>query len=146
MDISEGLIKTLMDNSIEIGDVYYIVMDKDDGIIPKDGYETRKKYFIVLGVDGDGNIYGGLVINSKINTNLPVIVKQYHMKISKEKYSFLNYDSFVNCSQLLTTTLQKLLGCRKIGQIMKEDLDLIIEAICESPNENKMRLREFGLI
>lgn len=139
-------VSSLIRNSIVIGDVYSIKMDSTDGITPKDGYSTRLKFFIVLGFDDEDNIYGGVVINSNINLRLPDSITDFYYPIHCKKYSFLRHDSFVNCSHLMTTTTSKLLEGDKAGVMDKEDLASIIETVCESPNENKMQLRQFGLI
>ena len=55
-------------NNIKIGDVHMLILDRSNGITPKDGKETRSKFFIVLGFDRYGNVIGGLVINSNINS------------------------------------------------------------------------------
>ena len=146
MDLPESLINNTALENVKIGDVYYIEMSQTDGITPKDGYNTRDKFFVVLGFDCQGNIYGGVVINSNINQHLPTIVKQYHMPILCEKYEFLSYDSFVNCSQLMTATPAKLLQGDKVGEIQKEDINLIIATVCDYPNANKEKLRRFGLL
>jgi len=44
-------------NDIEIGSVYEIRMDRSNGITPKNGYNDRIKYFVVLGFDNDGNVF-----------------------------------------------------------------------------------------
>lgn len=59
-----------MNNQLNIGDVHYVEMDESNGITPRDGYNTRRKYFIILGFDNRGNAIGGVVINSKINTRM----------------------------------------------------------------------------
>lgn len=77
---------------------------------------------------------------------MPSSITDYYMSISCEKYPFLEYDSFVNCSTLKTSTVKKILAGGKSGEILQEDLDMIIGAVCESPNESKMNLKRFGLI
>lgn len=72
MDIPQALIDDVVRNDVQLGDVYKIELSKADGIIPKNGYNTRYKFFVVLGFDEQGNIYGGILFNSKINQNLPM--------------------------------------------------------------------------
>ena len=61
----------LTQDSVKIGNVYLLNLDAVNGITPKDGDVSRNKFFIVIGFDNKGNVIGGLVINSKINYNLP---------------------------------------------------------------------------
>ena len=60
----------LAQDNINVGDIHYLKLDKTNGITPKNGDKSRDKFFIVLGFDSEGNILGGVVINSNINYNL----------------------------------------------------------------------------
>lgn len=137
--------ETIVQKSISVGDVLYSKMDLTSGIIPKHGDTFRHKFFIVLGFDSEGNIYGGLIINSKINQNIPPVYRLYHMPISASKYNFLKYDSFVDCAQLKTIKLEDYFKWSYVGKIEKNDLDLMINTIKDSPLEKKGNLRRFGL-
>ena len=66
MDIPQTLTDEAVSDEVRLGDVYKIELSKADGIIPKNGYDTRKKFFVVLGFDEQGNVYGGILFNSKI--------------------------------------------------------------------------------
>lgn len=99
MDIPQTLIDEAVSDEVRLGDVYKIELSRADGIIPKNGYDTRDKFFVVLGFDEQGNVYGGILFNSKINQNLPTLIKDYHMPISAKAYPFLLHDSFLNCTK-----------------------------------------------
>ena len=146
MEIPGNVLQGMIRSSVSIGDVFLIEMDETDGITPKDGDTTRNKFFIVLGFDGMGNAYGGVVINSKINQRMNPIVQQYQMPISCAKYPFLRYNSFVNCIRLKTAPLAKLTSGKFVGVIDSEDVRLITETVKTSPREREEILRKFGLI
>ena len=46
MDIPQTLIDDVVRNDVQLGDVYKIELSKADGIIPKNGYDTRDKFFV----------------------------------------------------------------------------------------------------
>lgn len=146
MDIPQTLIDEVVGDNVQLGDVYKIEMSIEDGMKLKNGYDTRDKYFVVLGFDQQGCVYGGIVFNSKINQNLPPIVKDYHMSISAKSYPFLSYDSFLNCSQLLQTTSTRLMQGTKVGTISTDDFELIRCTVCSYPNAVPRELKRFGLI
>ena len=79
MEIPENLLHNIVRQSVNVGDVYLVELNQSDGITPKDGDETRHKYFIVLGFDNEGNAYGGVIINSRINQKMSQVVKDYHI-------------------------------------------------------------------
>ncbi len=131
--------------TIKIGDVYQIAMNHANGITPKNGDAFRNKFFVVLGFDEYGNAYGGVVINSNINLNTPPALRYYYMPIKSSKYSFLNYDSFVDCTTLKVVNISKFSEWVYLGKIDVEDVGLIIGTIKESPRENEAHLSMYGI-
>ena len=119
--------------TIGIGDVHILPLTPKEGITPKNGKPARNKYLIVLGFDNDGNMIGGVVINSHINYNLPPSITDYLMPVTVSQCSFLSYDSFINCKTF-------------VGKIDDDDLlSMIVGTIIESPQVSKQQLKEFGI-
>ncbi|KGF44959.1 hypothetical protein HMPREF0647_04720 [Prevotella bivia DNF00320] len=146
MDIPQTLIDKAVSDEVRLGDVYKIELSKADGIIPKNGYDTRDKFFVVLGFDEQGNVYGGILFNSKINQNLPTLIKDYHMPISAKVYPFLSHDSFLNCTKIFSLTSTHLMKGEKLGTINTTDFELICSTVCSYPNAVPRELKRFGLI
>ena len=119
-DLLGNAANELLQSSINVGDVYLLNLDPSNGITPKNNDATRNKFFIVLGFDNEGNVIGGLVINSKINYNLPSTVTDYQLPITVKHYRGEISDS----------------------KLMK----LIIDTVKESPTINRKQLKDFGLI
>lgn len=134
-------------DSINVGDIHFLNLDKRNGITPKGGDENRDKYFIVLGFDEEGNIIGGVVINSNINYKLPSEITDYYLPIKVKQFPFLRYDSFVNCSKIIVARRNKFNKNTYRGTISDaETLELIVETVKESPTVNKRQLEEFGIV
>lgn len=134
-------------DNINIGDVHMLILDKSNGITPKDGDETRNKYFVVLGFDKDGNVIGGLVINSGINYKLPSSITDYQLPVSVKQCPFLEHNSFVNCSRLITANRNKFGRTTYRGEITDSELmEQIVNTVKESPTANKKQLKDFGII
>lgn len=137
----------LVQNSISVGDVHILPLGKEEGISPKGGELTRKKFFIVLGFDAKGDIIGGIVINSNINLNLPSSVTDYLMPVTVQQMPFLKHRSFINCSRLKTVKKDKFNHGTYIGHIDNDSLlESIKETVIESPYANIQQLKEFGII
>lgn len=146
-DILEEVGDKLAQDNIKVGNVYLINLDQQNGITPKNGDLTRDKFFIVLGFDNEGNVIGGLVINSKINYNLPSSVTDYQLPIKVEQCPFLKYNSFVNCSKIIVANKAKFTKNTFRGEISDpEFIDLLINTVKESPTVNTKLLKRFGLI
>ena len=146
MEIPGNVLQDMVRQIVDVGDVFLVELDKSDGITPKEGDETRRKFFVVLGFDDEGNAYGGVIINSRINQHMNQIVKDYHMPIKCAKYAFLKYDSFVDCLQLKTAPLAKLSSGNYKGKMESDDTYLIIETLKNSPMEKAARLKRFGIV
>lgn len=58
-DLLGDLGDKLIQNNIKVGDVYMLTLDGSNGITPKNGDNTRDKFFVVLGFDENGDIIGG---------------------------------------------------------------------------------------
>ena len=143
--LSRENLSKLAVRTVKTGDVYEMTMTELNGIKPKVGDVSRNKYFIVLGFDSNGVAYGGVIINSHINRNLPAHLKMYHMPISHKKYPFLRYDSFVDCVRLKTAFPDKFDEWNYLGEIEEYDVELIKGTIKERPAESVARLEQFGL-
>lgn len=144
--IPDDKLEKLTSQTASIGDVFLVNMNQADGVIPKGTDLSRDKFFVVLGFDDDGNVFGGVIVNSRINPRLPQRIADFHMPIKCKKYSFLKYDSFVDCLMLKTASLEKLAKSKLVGKIDEEDIDLIIGTVISSPQEKRIRLKRFGLI
>lgn len=146
-DLLGDLADELTQNSINIGDVHLLNLDQNNGITPKSGDTTRNKFFIVLGFDNEGNVIGGLVINSKINYKLPPSVTDYQLPVSVQQFPFLEHNSFINCSKIIVAKRSKFNKTTYRGEISDtEMMELIINTVKESPTVNKMQLKEFGIV
>ena len=66
-DLLGNMADKLAQDNLNVGDVHLLNLDQKNGITPKAGDATRNKFFIILGFDNEGNVIGGLVINSNIN-------------------------------------------------------------------------------
>lgn len=131
--------------SVTAGKVYLIKMDEKNGIKPKPGDSYRFKYFIVLGFCESEATYGGVIINSEINRNMPPYVQALHIPIHSGVYPFLHHDSFVDCSFLKFAHIQTFDRWEFRGEIDQKCLEKIIKTVQSNPMRNKVQLAAFGL-
>lgn len=146
-DLFGNVADKLTQDTLKIGDVHMLVLDKSNGITPKDGDNTRNKFFVVLGFDKEGNVIGGLVINSNINHRLPSTITDYQLPVTVEQCPFLKHNSYVNCSRLITAERNKFDMSTYRGEIQDCDLmEQIVGTVKESPTASKKMLKDFGII
>lgn len=130
----------------EIGDVFLINLTREEGITPKTRDDTRNKFYIALGFDEYGNAYGGVVINSHVNQNMPMHIQRAHMPLNSYNYSFLSHNSFIDCSKLFVVRKEKLNKESYKGILSEEDLLLAIGTVKESKTINRILLKRVKLI
>ena len=107
-------------NTIEIGQIYRIKADESNSITPKSGMTFRPKYFVVVGFDNQGNVYGGVVFDSEINRDfVSPDFEDFFLPISCSKYDFLEHDSFIDCRKMKPSALDTLLDGALGGQSYK---------------------------
>ena len=133
--------------TIEIGQIYRIKADESNDITPKAGLLFRAKYFVVMGFDIQGNIYGGVVFDSVINRNfVSHDFEDFFLPIPCSKYSFLDHDSFIDCRKMKPSSLEKLLEGEFCGDIAQDDYQNVVKLLKMSPRETYVHLKTFGLI
>lgn len=132
-------------SQINIGDVFRATMNKANGIFPKSGNTSRDKYFVVLGFDKEGNIYGGVIFNSYINMNLPPNVQSMQVSVSKGSYDFLSHDSYIDCSSIKIMKKNKLAKSPYLGSLSSDDISKVKEKISINSKISKIERKRFGL-
>ena len=132
--------------SLSVGDIHYLPLSKEEQITAKDGKDFRNKYLIILGFDASGNAIGGVVVNSKVNPNLPSTITDYLMPVTQAQFPFLSHNSFINCSHLIVVKKEKF--NRNTFRYHLEDSELmriIAGTLSECPLVNKQLLKEFSI-
>lgn len=147
MEIPQDILSKLARLSIEVGNIYRIRMDESNGITPKKPGDTyRDKYFVVLGFDSEGNVYGGIVINSQINRHLPPPIAALQIPILRIHYSFLDHDSYLDCASLKAVSPEKFRQWKYLGKLRDIDQTIVFDSVKNSPSISKADLKRFGIL
>lgn len=138
----------IKDTSFQTGKILKMRLDESDGIVPKDGYESRIKYFVVLGEYKHDSVIGVFLINSNVNKNSintkELIDCQFPLK-ETDYETILAYDSYLDCSEIMELSKIKIntLGT-ELGQLTDSDIDLVVETIEKSEIISPKQKRKFG--
>ena len=150
--LGRGEIANLFSEAVEEGEVYRLRLSSAEGVVAKKkGDDGRKKYFIVIGKDQEGNAIGFVLINSEVNPHLPACRKVLHYLLKATDYEFLEgEDLFVDCSDFKKISKERFADLfsaekqkRKINQ---QDVKIIKDLICSYENVSMKMLRRFGLM
>ena len=136
---------------ISIGDVFRMKLDEREKIIPKnEGDVGRNKFFIISGINTEGDLYGFFVLDTQINPNLPKVRQEKHLKLSSAKYPFMEgQDRYADCSDFKIISKERFVEMfepdKEKGSIDAIDMSTIREWACSYKNANRSLLREFGI-
>ena len=145
-------IANLFSETVEEGEVYRLRLSSSEGVVAKNkGDDGRKKYFIVIGKDQEGNAIGFVLIKSDINPYLPACRKVLHYLLKTTDYDFLEgEDRFVDCSDFKKISKERFADLfsaeKQKGKINQQDVKKIKDLICSYENVSMKMLRRFGLM
>lgn len=148
--LPQKVIFKLKEEHVKPGYIFRLLLNEDNHITTKDGLNKRHKYFIVMGTDEEGDIYGVVTINSQVNQNLSPALKQNFHKIEKQNYNFLDYDSYVDCNEFKPVKMNHLLSSdfnnSYKGKLNSYDFDKISDILRNAETVDPIDLINFGLI
>ena len=138
-------------SSVKIGDIIYVPMDEEDGLILKNGYNDRKKYIVIIGFTPEGVAIGALLINSEIDSSKKrseeLLNSQYPLLVCNYR-SILDYDSWLDCSDIFE--LSKLRIMEKDGKLKgcltPEDRERVMEFLKETDVFDNATKKRYGII
>lgn len=137
-------------SSVKIGDIIYVPLDEEDGLVLKDGYNTRKKYIVIIGFTSEGVAVGALLINSKIDPSKrtqELLGCQYPL-LHRHYPTILDYDSWLDCSDIFELSGVKIIrknGLLK-GCLTDDDRERVMAFLKETDVIDNITKRRFGII
>ena len=136
-----------LETDIEVGSIYKIAANESNGITPPTGRDVWYKHFVVMGRTSDGGIYGCVVFDSDINREyVEPGDEDFYLPIRKGKYSFIDYDCFLECLQMKPATPEKLLAGKYEGMLDDDDLQEAMRLVKMSRRHSFVQLKIFGII
>ena len=137
-------------SSIKVGDIIYVALDGDDGLILNKGYNTRKKYIVIIGFTPEGIAVGALLINSGIDPSKrsPEMMNCQYPMLKRHYADILDYDSWLDCSDIFELSKEKISERNGIlkGQLTVDDKERVFDFLRDSDIFDNITKRRFGLI
>lgn len=137
-------------SSIKVGDIIYVPLDEEDGLILKDGYKERRKYIVIIGFTPEGIAVGALLINSEIDPSKrsqELLDCQYPLQ-ARHYRDILDYDSWLDCSDIFEIPKLKISdkdGKMK-GCLIDEDKERVMEFLKDTDVFDNATKRRYGII
>ncbi len=135
------------EREIKIGAVLrYIATD----VVP----EPKLKMRLIVGFSNDKLLVATIFINTEINPNKfpSQELRDLHLVVTQNQYKFLDYDSFLDCSQFKEVPYEYLANLLTdnpacvIGEIQHSDWEKIRETIKNAPTLTSKEKKKFGFI
>lgn len=113
-----------------------------------------KKYWIIVAINNPRTSIVGVIINTRINTNIArnEYLRSQHILIKQCDHSFLDYDSYVDCSKLQKRPFRDVYKAIVenpnivVGNVTDEMLRQIHLKITCSKTISPKEKKEFGLL
>lgn len=135
-------------DDINVGDIIYYDMDRADGIVSKDGFDTRLKYVVVAGAKSNEKEICAVLINSDKDYSVDPKwqAEQYCLK-QADYPEFLVDDSWVDCSDPKELLVRKLKAkkAEKIGHLNDRDLKNVMKHLKENDFVDDHTRKVYGI-
>lgn len=145
--LSQLSLNIASDLIIRPGGIFRLRFYIRDGITPKfPGEEFRDKFFVVLGIDDDKNLIGFLFVNTNDHKDYGPAYNDLQKKILKSDYSFLDHDSYIDCSELQKMKIERFSDALSRGTcdvLTQNDLDIVRALLTE--NHSVKELRKYNI-
>ena len=112
-------------DDIQIGDIVYVEMDRNDGLVLVDGYDTRLKYIVVAGSKSDKKEFAVVLINSEADfSDDPDWQGEQYLLRHSDYAGVLEHDSWIDCTDPKILSLRKMKAKKagKKGCLVERDL------------------------
>ena len=135
---------------LKIGDIIYIPLDREDGLILKGKYNTRKKYVVIIGFTPEGKAVGSLLVNSNIDPSKQskeLMDCQYPLSL-KNYPDILEYSSWLDCSDIFEISNTKIINRKSLlkGTLIEEDIERVMQLLRETDVFDNVTKRSYGIL
>ncbi len=135
-------------DDLQVGDIVYYDMDRADGIVPNDGYDSRLKYVVVAGPKTNGKQVCAVLINSEADYSDAPDWKAEQYLISKNDYpGILDKDSWIDCTDPKELKVSKIRSkkAEKKGCLNERDLQNIMRHLKENDFVDQHIRKVYGI-
>ena len=142
--------RVVTDEKIAVGALIIMSLTREEGLVLKPGKTERRKRLIIIGVDKErGLCYGSLLVNTNMNPqseySAEYLSAQYLLRREPHYESFLDYDSFVDCAEVISISYEKLLKGEYHGMLEEDDRKAIFNVLEHTKTLSTSMKKRFGI-
>lgn len=130
---TQSVVKGIED--LQVGDIVYYDMDRFDGIVPNEGYDSRQKYVVVAGSKVNNTDVCVVLVNSNKDYSPAADWQAEQYLIRQMDYpGILDHDSWIDCTDLKELRVSKIKTkeATKKGHLNSRDLANIMRHLKEN--------------
>ena len=141
--------REVTDERIAVGALIRTILSEADGLTFKDGRKEKPKRLIIIGVDHNTALcFGSVLVNTKMNPQAgyseEYLTSQYELK--QEDYpEFLKYNSFVDCGELFSISIERLKQGEFFGFLNETDRKGIFNILETSDLFSTKEKKRYGI-
>ena len=127
---SDSSIKSAED--LSVGDIVYVELDRNDGLVLNNGYPTRLKYIVVAGSKSNRKEIGVVLVNTANDySDDPDWQSEQYLLRQSDYPSVLDYDSWLDCTDVKELLARKIKSKKGVvmGHLNDTDLNNVMSII-----------------
>lgn len=141
--------REVTEERIKIGALIRTILSENDGLTFKDGRKEKPKRLVIIGVDRETALcFGSVLVNTKPSPKAEYseeyLSAQYELK-QKDYPEFLQYNSYVDCGELFSISIEKLKQGEFFGFLTDEDLNGIFDLLETSDIFSTKQKKRYGI-
>lgn len=142
-------VREVTEEKIETGALIITELSEEDGLVFKNGRKNKPKRLVIIGTDKLRQLcYGSVLVNTNMNPqadySAEYLSAQYLLR--QETYpEFLIYDSFVDCGELFSIPIAKLLKGEYYGKLTSDDQTQIFDILETTDTLSTKEKKRYGI-
>ena len=120
-------------NDLNVGDIVYQTLDRNDGLTLTGEYSTRNKYFVIVGKNSKGDAIGLCLVNSNIDfyKDVPQMQKFQYILKQTDYPEVLTKDSRLDCAVLFPMKARKSVAMKAkvVGHLTEADENAVLPLV-----------------
>lgn len=120
-------------DDLNVGDIVYQTLDRNDGLTLTGEYATRNKFFVIVGKNSKGDAIGLCLVNSNIDfyRDVPQMQKFQYILKQADYPKVLTKDSRLDCAVLFPMKARKSVAVKAkvVGHLTEADEKAILPLV-----------------
>ena len=120
-------------DDLNVGDIVYQTLDRNDGLTLTGEYATRNKFFVIVGKNSKGDAIGLCLVNSNVDfyKDVPQMQKFQYILKQADYPAVLTKDSRLDCAVLFPMKARKSVAVKAkvVGHLTEADEKAVLPLV-----------------